>query len=166
MTHDLVMVEETLTFEECNLYMNRSWTVSPLVEFSYVSSPVSGLPAAAMLRLAGQSWSHNQRAGITGRLHFDAGQFRQVLEGPSEVVLPLSSRILADARHGDIEIVAFGPIAARRYDDWSVSGFEGLAANAAGGIDSGPAVTATSAGADRGHDACGNVDRRRVASIA
>lgn len=112
--------------------MHRFRMPSPLVEFAYVSAPAIGIPSVSILRLAGQAWSYNRRAGITGWLRFEDGRFRQVLEGPSDVVLPLSSRILADARHGDIEISAFGPIAERRYFDWSLIGFEGLAANAPG----------------------------------
>lgn len=111
--------------------MNRSRSDAVLVEFAYVSRAAPGLPLATLLRVARQSQYYNRMAGITGMLRHDAGRFRQVIEGPSALVLPLSSRILADARHGEIAIEAFGPVAERRFRDWRIEGFEGVGAETA-----------------------------------
>lgn len=108
--------------------LNQFRSTAALVEFAYVSGPAPGLPPSVILRLARQAWSFNRRAGLTGWLRFEAGRFLQVIEGPSDIVLPLSSRILADSRHGEIEITAFNPITRRRYPDWTVSGFDELVA--------------------------------------
>jgi hypothetical protein len=95
-----------------------------LVEFSFVSKPCPELPPAVFLRLARQSWSFNTRMGLTGTLRFADGVFAQVLEGRCGIVLPLVARILADPRHAAIRITAFGPLAARRFANWSVTGFD------------------------------------------
>jgi Sensors of blue-light using FAD len=97
-----------------------------LVEFSYVSRVGAFVSQRAILRLAQDAFRFNTRAGLSGRLSFDSGKFSQIIEGPSEVVLPLASRILTDTRHCDISILSFGPIAVRRYADWRFSGFGAL----------------------------------------
>jgi hypothetical protein len=135
------MVEEPAVIEGVQIDMSRSRSAAVLVQFAYVSRPAPGLPLATLLRLARQSWSFNRTVGITGCLRYDAGRFLQVIEGPSEVVLPLSSRILADERHGEIAIEAFGPIAERRFGDWRIEGFEGVAADTAATLDGLRAVT-------------------------
>jgi hypothetical protein len=94
-----------------------------LVEFSYVSRVAPFASQSAILRIAQESFRFNTRKGLSGRLSFDNGQFSQVIEGSSELVLPLASRILTDARHCDIQIQAFGSIAIRRYADWRFFGF-------------------------------------------
>ncbi len=96
----------------------------PLVEFTYVSRASEDLPDAALLRLAQQAWSHNTRLGVTGSLTYEDGTFHQIIEGPSDVLLPLVSRILTDARHEAISIHGFRPISTRRFETWSAIGFE------------------------------------------
>ena len=95
-----------------------------LMEFAYDSRVAAALPPAACLRLARRAWSFNRRMGLTGHLSLRDGRFLQVIEGPSEVVLPLAARILADRRHGSLTISAFGALDRRRYADWSMDGFE------------------------------------------
>ncbi len=96
---------------------------APLIEFSYASKAAGDLPDAALLRMAQQAWSRNTRLGITGSLAVADGAFRQIIEGPSDAVLPLVSRILTDPRHEAISIETFRPIEARRFDCWSATGF-------------------------------------------
>ena len=100
--------------------MNR--TSSTLIEFSFTSRLSSGLPVAALARLVRQAWHHTMKAGVTGEMELRGDGVRQVLEGDVEAVLPLVSRILSDPRHTGIEVVAFGPIAARRHQGWRVHG--------------------------------------------
>lgn len=104
--------------------MGASLPKAPLVEFSYASRASDELPNAALLRLAQQAWSHNTRLGVTGSLTFEDGAFRQVIEGPSDVILPLASRILTDPRHEAISILGFGPIKIRRFQNWSATGLD------------------------------------------
>jgi hypothetical protein len=48
----------------------------------------------------------------------------QVIEGEPASVLAIAARILADPRHADIVVTAFGPVGTRRFDDWRVHGVE------------------------------------------
>ena len=111
--------------------MDGSDAHDPLVEFAFVSKVSPDLPAAALLRVARQSWSFNARMGLTGVLRFVEGRFEQVVEGRCTVVLPLAARILGDPRHGAISITAFRPLSARRFADWTLTGFDFEARTAA-----------------------------------
>jgi Sensors of blue-light using FAD len=104
--------------------MHGPGTRESIVEFSFISRASPGLPTAVFHRLAQQSRGFNTRTGLTGRLSFAEGGFEQVVEGCCGVVLQLVARILADPRHTSIRITAFGPIAARRFPDWGVMGFD------------------------------------------
>lgn len=95
-----------------------------LVEFSFESRAVANLPDAVLLRLAHGSSAFNMRKRLTGRLALCDGRFHQSLEGPTDVLLPLAARILADPRHESIRTIAFHAIAARRFPGWAVEGFE------------------------------------------
>jgi len=104
--------------------MGTSPPSASLVEFSCASKPSGDLPRAALLRMAQQAWSRNARFGVTGSLSFRDGVFDMVIEGPSDVLLPLVSRILTDPRHEAISILGFRPIATRRFDQWNATGFD------------------------------------------
>jgi hypothetical protein len=67
---------------------------------------------------------NNARAGVTGALMFNAGCFAQVLEGPKAAVEHTFERIQQDERHGDVSILAFGPVPERAFAGWSM-GFVG-----------------------------------------
>jgi hypothetical protein len=95
-----------------------------LVEFSFESKAVARLPEAVFLRLARRSTTFNKRMGLTGRLALRAGRFHQCLEGPTDMLLPLAARILADPRHESIRTLAFGAITARRFSGWAIEGFD------------------------------------------
>jgi hypothetical protein len=146
--------------------MNQLRSSVALVEFAYASRAAPGMPAATMLRIAGQSWRFNRTAGITGLLRFDRGRFRQIIEGPGDVVLPLSSRVLADGRHGDIEIEVFGPIADRRFDAWTIEGFNELAAPAAPYAEARRFRAPCCVFSESGACVCGCAEPRRAASPA
>lgn len=96
--------------------------IGPFVEFAFSSRVAAGLPEAALLRLAQQAALFNARRGITGTLRLADGRFTQVIEGAGDAMLPLVARILTDRRHGQIEVLSFRPIAARRFADWNCAG--------------------------------------------
>lgn len=102
--------------------MQNSGDRGSLIEFSYVSRAVPEMPLAAKLRIVQQAWGFNTRMGITGEMLVGDGRFTQTIEGPSEVILGLASRILTDRRHQDISVLGFGPIDARRFRNWTVTG--------------------------------------------
>jgi len=95
-----------------------------LVAFSFSSRLEADQSTTALMQLARQIWRDNVRAGLTGVLTRCGTDLDQTIEGPGDVVAPLSARILTDPRHGDIAIRFFGPIARRHYAGWSVEGFE------------------------------------------
>ena len=97
--------------------------VQEIVEFSFESVADPSMPDSALLRLARQATAMNLQLGLTGHMAFEDGRFVQTLEGSAATLLPLAGRILADPRHQAIGITAFATIAARRYGNWSTTGF-------------------------------------------
>ncbi len=67
------------------------------------------------------SRENNARAGVTGALLYNAGNFAQTLEGPLEAVEEVFERIQEDFRHSDVTIVENGPVAARLFGDWAMA---------------------------------------------
>lgn len=103
--------------------MRRGGDVS-LARFSFVSYLRDGLPEAALCRLARSASERNRRLGLTGELVFADGVFRQVIEGTCDAVITVASDILADARHGRIEVRGFGAADRREYAEWRVVGLD------------------------------------------
>ena len=66
------------------------------------------------------SRANNARVGVTGALMFNAGCFAQVLEGPRQAVEETFERIQQDERHGDVSMLAFGPVESRAFETWSM----------------------------------------------
>ncbi|WP_424933599.1 BLUF domain-containing protein [Amaricoccus macauensis] len=98
-----------------------------LLRLSFTSQVKGNVPGAALARVERQSSAHNRDNDLTGELHLLNGQFRQDIEGPRSLLLPLAARILADPRHESIEIESFGPIEERRFRNWRTFGFNGCA---------------------------------------
>jgi Sensors of blue-light using FAD len=71
----------------------------------------------AILNVAHQT---NERLGITGILLYIDETFFQVLEGPSEAVVALYTKIGLDKRHARVLKLIQEPIAARAFADWSM----------------------------------------------
>ena len=76
---------------------------------------------ADALAISAQSALHNALHGITGVLTLHQGQFAQVIEGPEKALRLLMARIMADLRHHTIVNLFDGPIAKRRYAEWSMA---------------------------------------------
>lgn len=67
----------------------------------------------------------NATCGVTGLLLYSDASFLQVLEGEEADVRATFARIRDDPRHQDLAVLADGPVARRRYPDWSM-GFHHL----------------------------------------
>ena len=67
-----------------------------------------------------QSRRNNPRQKIGGVLYYGNGYFFQCLEGPSDAVNKLSSRIMQDDRHDSFEIVKVSPVSERLFNNWSM----------------------------------------------
>lgn len=109
-------------------HMQIPGSPTSLVVLSYTSRLAPDLSAAATARLAQQAWSFNSRMGLTGMMALEGGRVLQVIEGPCEVVLALSARLLTDRRHSEIAIQRFEAITARSHVGWTATGFFGTPA--------------------------------------
>ena len=79
---------------------------------------------AEIRNILASSRTNNCPVGVTGALMFNAGCFAQVLEGRRAVLETTFERIQQDARHGDVSLLTFEPIAVRTFGNWSM-GFVG-----------------------------------------
>ncbi|WP_200372634.1 BLUF domain-containing protein [Thiocystis violacea] len=108
---------------------NRARTPSSmaLVHLIYVSTASKALSREELERILDSSIRHNALRNVTGMLLYANGTFMQALEGEEAAVDETYARILQDPRHTAIVMLHDGPLAARRFDDWSM-GFRQLAA--------------------------------------
>ncbi|MBS0607904.1 MAG: BLUF domain-containing protein, partial [Proteobacteria bacterium] len=67
-----------------------------------------------------QSRQHNPATGITGVLCYGGGIFLQAIEGGRATVSELYGHIQRDARHKDVELLAFEEISERRFGGWTM----------------------------------------------
>lgn len=94
---------------------------SALYEALYVSTLAERQPVAVVAEIAGHARVHNARRGITGLLIFDGMRFCQQLEGTQKEVLKLTERIRDDTRHTRVEVLHHGPLAERRFRQFSLA---------------------------------------------
>lgn len=94
-----------------------------LWKISYISSATAPdeMADGGVLLIAALAEQHNAQHGITGILTLHSGRFAQVLEGPESALRALMARIKADHRHHHVQVIADGPLAKRRYADWSMA---------------------------------------------
>ena len=90
-----------------------------LVRLLYASRAVDTSPAAIEAILT-QSRQHNPGSGITGVLCYGGGVFLQAIEGGRSAVSDLYGHIQRDARHKDVELLAFEEICERRFGGWTM----------------------------------------------
>ena len=111
--------------------------MSDLYQVAYCSrNRISGAPntvEALVGVILARSRANNARDGITGGLLFSDNCFAQVLEGPMEAVVAAFERIQCDERHGEVTVVASGPIRTRDFPEWSMA-FTGAHAPGAGRV--------------------------------
>jgi hypothetical protein len=91
-----------------------------LVRLLYVSRAVPALDHEELLAILRRSRANNPAQGITGALCFSGGIFLQVLEGGRGSVNRLYNRIVADARHSEVELLAYEEVGERRFAGWSM----------------------------------------------
>jgi hypothetical protein len=92
-----------------------------LIRIVYLSSavgPQTGTMTQAILKKS-QAW--NLANGVTGVLCQGQGVFLQALEGERKTVTELYTRICADQRHNNVEILHCESILERRYKNWSMA---------------------------------------------
>lgn len=65
--------------------------------------------------------ANNEKAGITGALHFSSKYFLQCLEGERSAVNTLYQNIMKDERHTQPVILVYEQIDERRFSRWSMA---------------------------------------------
>ena len=94
-----------------------------LARIIYTSRANARLGRDDLERILVGAREHNAEAGITGYLLFDDGHFIQAIEGDAAAVEALLARIVADERHGDVEVLAREAIETREFADWAMGWF-------------------------------------------
>ncbi|WP_322514859.1 BLUF domain-containing protein [Rhodopseudomonas palustris] len=80
-----------------------------------------GQAAAEVESILAAARHNNPRLGITGALAIGRGVFAQLLEGPRHAVEMVFEKIQRDERHGDVQVLAFGPVAERAFPHWPMA---------------------------------------------
>ena len=91
-----------------------------LVRLLYASRAVGAVDAEGLSAIMKQAQANNPRCGVTGVLCASDGVFLQVLEGGRACVSRLYRRITDDARHTDVELLAYDEICERRFAGWAM----------------------------------------------
>jgi len=91
-----------------------------LVRLMYASRASDNVTQDDLAVIVKQSKSRNPPVGVTGVLCFSGGVFLQVLEGGRSPVNALYSRIVADPRHHDVELLSYEEIEERSFAGWSM----------------------------------------------
>jgi hypothetical protein len=90
-----------------------------LVRLVYASRAAAPIQEGVVDSILAQSRKNNPQEGITGVLCIcQSGVFMQVLEGGRDAVNRLYARVIADPRHQDVTLLAYGEITARRFAGW------------------------------------------------
>jgi hypothetical protein len=86
----------------------------------YASTAREPLDGRGLARLVRHARAANRAAGVTGVLVYDAGRFLQVLEGPAPTVAALATRIAADPRHVDFDVISEQTGIRRGFAGWDM----------------------------------------------
>ncbi len=92
-----------------------------LTRLLYVSKPVSPITTYVTASLLENSRVSNKKSEITGVLCQGTGIYMQVLEGERSAINALYSRIIADTRHHQVELLSFEEVDQRQYGQWSMA---------------------------------------------
>jgi Sensors of blue-light using FAD len=87
----------------------------------YRSQATHKLGSLHLFNLLIQCREKNRRLGITGHLLYTEEIFVQCIEGPPESIESLWQSLLRDERHHGVELIARGPLAERRFAEWSMA---------------------------------------------
>jgi hypothetical protein len=87
---------------------------------TYTSRSRHFLTEEMRLRLLRQCELCNVSHGITGLMLYQQGRFVQYIEGLPETVRAVYTKICADSRHTEIELINEEVILERRFPEWSM----------------------------------------------
>ena len=90
----------------------------------YSRNRIQGTPAAVTAEVDAileSAQRNNSPLGVTGALIFNAGIFAQILEGGRPEIESTFERIQRDARHGEVQVLAFEEAQSRGFPSWSMA---------------------------------------------
>lgn len=93
-----------------------------LFRLVYASRVADALTPADHEQILASSRRNNSKAGITGLLAFGAREFLQCLEGSREAVSAMYTRILADPRHQEVQLIDCRDVEQRWFGEWGMHG--------------------------------------------
>ena len=104
----------------------------------YTSQATEAFSKRDLLDLLHDARAYNSIDEITGFLYYRNGLFFQVIEGESEKVDDLFSRIKKDQRHFDVQVIFREKVEKLLFNDWSMGciEFENSSLNAIPGLNS------------------------------
>jgi hypothetical protein len=91
-----------------------------LLTLTYTSSATELMDVVALVELIEQIRPKNERLGLTGLLLYSGGNVIQTLEGTPDAVDSVFEAILADPRHGQVQVVERRSTQDRAFSTWSM----------------------------------------------
>lgn len=102
--------------------MERTTSEAPILSsLTYISRANENLSTKDLNNLLQQAEQNNRERGITGVLMFDNRYFMQTVEGSRTQINHLLSRLIADTRHYDVQLVDSREIPFRSWANWSLN---------------------------------------------
>ncbi|MEM7201134.1 MAG: BLUF domain-containing protein [Planctomycetota bacterium] len=92
-----------------------------LSQLVYTSRPSDGVTIRDAQEILDAARSFNPSKNITGLLVFRHNLFLQYLEGERRDLTDLFTKISADPRHKDVELIGSRPSETRLFPDWSMA---------------------------------------------
>jgi hypothetical protein len=105
--------------------MSENIEENNLVHCIYSSAETVEFSHEDIISLLKKAREVNSNLGVTGMLLYEDGSFFQVLEGPSETVVPLYEKIGQDKRHERVTKLIQEPIKERSFSEWTM-GYSGV----------------------------------------
>ncbi|MEJ7592158.1 MAG: BLUF domain-containing protein [Planctomycetaceae bacterium] len=95
-----------------------------MLQLIYSSAATVTFSASDLRELLAFARNNNRSLDVTGMLLYQDGSFLQVLEGESEAVLSLYTKIEKDKRHSNIKLLLRKDIEEREFSEWSMGFFD------------------------------------------
>jgi hypothetical protein len=96
-----------------------------MYQLIYTSQATFSFTDEDLAALLHNSRQRNEQRGLTGVLLYSDNEFLQVLEGEQATITQLYDQLRHDLRHHHLTELAYGPITARRFAEWTM-GFQTL----------------------------------------
>jgi hypothetical protein len=92
-----------------------------MYELTYHSTAKRNLNEEEISSLLKEARAFNSKNDITGCLVYYKQEFVQIMEGDSEVILELYSKITNDSRHSDVVLLNKGDKHERSFKNWNMA---------------------------------------------